>query len=214
MYLPEAFAENRPEALHALIRSNPLGAVIVHTDDGFDANHIPFELDIEQDGRVILRGHVARKNAMASLSREGTDALVIFGGPSAYISPNWYPGKQVHHEVVPTYNYAVVHAHGRLVPMDDPRWVRGLVARLTHRMEQSQPAPWKMGDAPAEYLEQMIEKIVGIEIPVDRIIGKWKMSQNRTAEDRLGVVTGLSNTGDPIAAQVAALVRDADIKPA
>jgi transcriptional regulator len=213
MYLPEAFAENRPEALHALIRSNPLGAVVVHTDDGFDANHLPFELAIEPDGRAVLRGHCARKNAMASLSRDGTDALVIFEGPSAYISPNWYPSKQFTHEVVPTYNYAVVHVHGRLVPIDDPRWVRGLVARLTQRMEQSQPAPWKMGDAPADYLEQMIEKIVGIEIPVDRIIGKWKMSQNRSADDRLGVVAGLSKTGDPKAAEVAAMVRDADIKP-
>jgi transcriptional regulator len=210
MYLPEAFAEDRPEALHALIRSNPLGAVVVHTGEGLDANHLPFELDVEPDGRVVLRGHCARKNPMASLSPEGTDALVIFQGPSAYISPNWYPSKQVSHEVVPTYNYAVVHVHGRLVPIDDPRWVRGLVARLTRTMEQSQPAPWKMGDAPPDYLEKMIENIVGIEIPVDRIVGKWKMSQNRTASDRQGVVAGLSKTGEPVAADVAGLVKEAD----
>jgi transcriptional regulator len=212
MYLPEAFAENRPEALHGLIRSNPLGAVIVQTGDGLDANHLPFELDIEPDGQVVLRGHCARKNAMASLSRDGTDTLVIFGGPSAYISPNWYPSKQVSHEVVPTYNYAVVHVHGRLVPIDDPRWVRGLVARLTHRMEQSQPVPWKMGDAPPAYLDQMVSNIVGIEIQVDRMVGKWKMSQNRSATDRAGVVEGLSKTGDPTAAEVAALVRDAQVR--
>ena len=213
MYLPEAFAENRPEALHALIRANPLGAVVIHTDDGFDANHLPFELDVAEDGRVVLRGHVARKNAMAALSRHGTDALVIFQGASAYISPNWYPSKQATHQVVPTYNYAVVHVHGRLSTIDDPRWVRGLVARLTHKMEQSQPVPWKMGDAPADYLDSMIENIVGIEIPVDRMIGKWKMSQNKTAEDRRGVAEGLAATGDPVQVAVGTLVARAEIKP-
>ncbi|CAM2144687.1 transcriptional regulator [Pararobbsia alpina] len=207
MYLPEAFEESKPDALHALIRANPLGAVIIHTEDGLDANHLPFLLDIDEHGKAVLRGHVARKNAFATLSTAGTDTLVIFEGPSAYISPNWYPSKQTTHEVVPTYNYAVVHVHGKLTPIDDPRWVRGLVARLTQRMESTQPKPWKMGDAPSDYLDQMIEKIVGIEITVDRMIGKWKMSQNRTAEDRAGVVQGLASTGSPVDAEVAAIVR-------
>jgi transcriptional regulator len=206
VYLPEAFAETNPDALHGLIRANPLGAVIIHTEDGLDANHLPFLLDVDEHGKAVLRGHVARKNAFATLSTSGTDALVIFEGPSAYISPNWYPTKQITHEVVPTYNYAVVHVHGRLTPIDDPRWVRGLVARLTQRMEASQAVPWKMGDAPSDYLDQMIDKIVGIEIPVDRMTGKWKMSQNKTAEERAGVVRGLSEIGSPDTADVAALV--------
>jgi len=207
VYLPEAFEESTPEALHALIRANPLGAVVIHTEDGLEANHLPFLLDVDEHGKAVLRGHVARKNSFATLHPAGTDALVIFEGPSAYISPNWYPSKQVTHEVVPTYNYAVVHVHGRLRPIDDPRWVRGLVSRLTQRMEATQPVPWKMGDAPADYLDQMIDKIVGIEIPVDRMIGKWKMSQNRTPEDRAGVVRGLSETGSSLNAEVASLVR-------
>ncbi|RKP50304.1 FMN-binding negative transcriptional regulator [Pararobbsia silviterrae] len=206
MYLPEAFAEHRPETLHALIRANPLGAVVIRTDDGFDANHLPFELDIGAEGKAVLRGHVARSNAFATLTA-GTDALVIFEGPSAYISPNWYPSKQTTHEVVPTYNYAVVHVHGRMRAIDDPRWVRGLVARLTHRMEASQPKPWKMGDAPPAYLDELITKIVGIEIPVDRMIGKWKMSQNKTHADRTGVADGLAASGSATAAEVARLVR-------
>lgn len=207
MYLPEAFAETNPDALHGLIRANPLGTVVVHTEDGLDANHIPFLIDVDEQGHAVLRGHIARKNAFAALSTSGTDALVIFEGPSAYISPTWYPTKQTTHEVVPTYNYAVVHVHGRLTPIDDPRWVRGLVARLTQRMEANRPVPWKMGDAPAEYLAQMIDKIVGIEIPVDRMTGKWKMSQNKTAEERAGVVKGLNETGSRDDADVAAFIQ-------
>lgn len=206
MYLPEAFAESRPDTLHALIRAHPLGAVVIQTEHGLDANHLPFEIVTDASGNAVLRGHVARSNAFAALTA-GVDALVIFQGPSAYISPNWYPSKQVTHEVVPTYNYVVVHVHGRLKAIDDPRWVRGLVARLTQRMESTQPVPWKMGDAPSAYLDQMIEKIVGIEIAVERITGKWKMSQNRTTEDRTGAAQGLAAMGTDVASEVAALVR-------
>jgi transcriptional regulator len=206
MYMPAHFEENRPEVLHRLITEQPFGALITSGPNGLDANHLPFDAQLVPAGddpaspahtRCILRAHVARANPVWQEAATHPDALVIFQGPAAYISPNWYPSKHEAHRQVPTYNYMVVHAHGRIVVRDDESFVRGLVARLTRKMEAGEPVPWKMGDAPADFLTQMLGAIVGIEIEVTRLVGKWKLSQNKTAADRRGAAeTLLARAGD------------------
>ncbi|MDE1182015.1 FMN-binding negative transcriptional regulator [Paraburkholderia sp.] len=191
MYMPAHFAENRPDVLHRLIADEPFGALVTLGPNGLDANHLPFEFDAAQGEHGTLRAHVARANPVWQEAANQPDALVIFQGPAAYISPSWYPGKQETHRQVPTYNYMVVHAHGRIVVHDDEKFVRGLVARLTRKMEASEAQPWKMGDAPADFIEQMVGAIVGIEIEVTRMVGKWKLGQNKASADRLGAANTL-----------------------
>jgi transcriptional regulator len=193
MYLPAHFEETRPEALHALIAAHPLGALVTSGPNGLDANHVPFELDAGKDPGApgTLRAHVARANPVWREVGPQSDVLVIFQGPTGYISPNWYPSKHEAHRQVPTYTYLVVHAHGRITVRDDEAFVRGLVARLTRKMEAGQPVPWKMGDAPADFITQMLGAIVGIEIEVTRLVGKWKLGQNKDAADRRGAADTL-----------------------
>jgi transcriptional regulator len=195
MYLPAHFDERRPEALRQLIADHPLGALVTHGPDGLDANHLPFEFEPDAAGCGTLRAHVARANPLWREATGQPEVLVIFQGPSAYLSPSWYPGKAETHRYVPTYQYMVVHAHGRLTVRDDERFVRGLVARLTRRMEADEPTPWKMGDAPADFIEQMLAAIVGIEIEVTRLVGKWKLGQNRDARDRIGAAQRMREHG-------------------
>ena len=187
MYLPSYFEENRAEALHRLMAEHPLAALVTHGANGLDANHVPFEFDASQGEHGILRAHVARANPICLTIESGSDALVIFQGPSGYISPTFYPSKHEAHRQVPTYNYLVVHAHGRITLRDDEAFVRGVVARLTRKMEAGEAVPWKMGDAPADFIQTMLQAIVGIEIEVTRLVGKAKLSQNKAAADRLGV---------------------------
>jgi transcriptional regulator len=191
MYLPTPFEETRPEALGRLIADHPLGALVTLGPDGLDANHLPFEFDEAAGAHGTLRAHVARANPVCRDAAVQPEALVIFQGPSAYVSPNWYPSKHETHRQVPTYNYMVVHAHGRIAVRDDEAFVRGLVARLTRRMEAGQPVPWKMGDAPPDFIAQMLANIVGIEIEVTRLVGKWKLGQNKEARDRRGAAEAL-----------------------
>ena len=207
MYLPENFAQPDDAKLYGLIRANPLGVLIVVGPDGLMANHIPFVLETRQDGSSVLIGHVARNNSVWSTEIVG-EALVIFQDADAYISPTFYPTKAETHEVVPTWTYAVVHAHGPLLVHDDPRWVRGAVGKLTKQMEAAESPPWKMADAPSEYLMGMIENIVGIEIPVGRLVGKWKVSQNRHEADRDGARAGLERRGTERDRAMAALIRE------
>ena len=210
MYLPAHFAETRTELLHGLIAAHPLGALVTLGPDGLTADHIPFILDPNAGDHGALIGHVARANPVwQTLEPEGVaprDALVIFQGPTAYVSPTWYPTKQATHEVVPTYNYAVVHVHGTPVTHHDPKWLRAAVGKLTKTMEAAQPTPWKMADAPTPFINGRLEHIVGIEIPIARITGKWKTSQNRPAVDRAGAAAGLRSSGDPAAAVMAELI--------
>ncbi|TKC79913.1 FMN-binding negative transcriptional regulator [Trinickia terrae] len=204
MYMPPQYEEARPELLHQLIADHPLGALVTVGPDGLDANHVPFEFVPSGDGPLgTLRAHVARANPLWREATERPDALVIFQGPTAYISPNWYPSKHEEHRKVPTYNYLVVHAHGRIVVHDDEAFVRGLVARLTRKMEAGEPAPWKMGDAPADYISQMLSMIVGIEIQVTKLVGKWKLGQEKEARDRRGAIAALRERGGDARAQVA-----------
>lgn len=195
MYLPQLFAESHPEELHRIIREHPLGVLVTHTDDGLEANHLPFVLDANRGTSGTLLAHVARANPIWQEVRNGDHVLVVFRGAQGYISPNWYPSKHETHRHVPTWNYEVVHAHGRISVLDDEKFVRGLVAKLTRQSEAREPQPWKMGDAPADYLADLLSQIVGIEIELDRIEGKRKLSQNRDARDFNGTVSALEGRG-------------------
>ncbi|MGX7001263.1 FMN-binding negative transcriptional regulator [Caballeronia sp. KNU42] len=191
MYLPPHFEEKRPEVLHRLMADNPLAALVTHGANGLDANHVPFEFDPSMGEHGILRAHVARANPICKEIDSGSDVMVIFQGASGYISPSFYPGKQETHRQVPTYNYPIVHAHGRITIRDDETFVRGVLARLTRKMEAGETAPWKMGDAPPDFIQTMLQAIVGIEIEVTRLAGKAKLSQDETAADRIGAINGV-----------------------
>jgi transcriptional regulator len=206
VYLPTHFEETKTESLRALVAEHPLGMLVTLSSDGISANHIPFLLDERAGENGALIGHVARNNAVWHDRDDRIEALTIFQGPSAYISPNWYATKRETHEVVPTYNYAVVHVYGKVVVHEDAKWLRGIVGRLTKRFEAEQPAPWKMADAPAAYIDNQLTNIVGIEIPISRIVGKWKVSQNRPEADRAGAVEGLRARDDREDAEVADLI--------
>ncbi|MBS1217086.1 MAG: FMN-binding negative transcriptional regulator [Proteobacteria bacterium] len=170
------------------------------------ANHLPLLIDPEPAPHGTLRGHVARGNPLWRQMHEGGEVLAIFQGPQRYVTPSWYPSKRATGKVVPTWNYAVVHARGPLLVREDRVWLRDLVSRLTRQQEAGLPQPWGIADAPADYIEQMLGAIVGIEIPVARLQGKWKVSQNRVATDRIGVIDGLVACGDAQALAMADLV--------
>ena len=208
MYIPRHFEETRVSVLHDAIRANPFGTLVTLTDQGLDANHIPFEIDPDPAPFGTLRGHVARANPVW---RELThpDVLAIFHGPHTYISPSWYPTAQENRKAVPTWNYVVVHAHGAIRIIDDATWVRAQLERLVIRFESSRSNPWRVSDIPADYVETMVRGVVGFEVPVARLIGKWKVSQNRPAGDVHGIVDGLHAAGTDADLDVAQLVRDA-----
>lgn len=197
MYLPAAFAEPSAEALHRIVRENALGVLLRRTPDdtGFEAEHLPFLLDATADGRPRLLAHVARANPVWREVGEGARVLVVFRGAQGYISPSSYPGKHETHRRVPTWAYEVVHAHGTIHVRDDEAFVRGVVARLTRQHEAAEAEPWKMGDAPADYLAEQLAHIVGIEIRVDRLDGKRKLNQHHAAADREGAIRWLEATG-------------------
>jgi transcriptional regulator len=200
MYLPTHFKETRSKRLHALMREYPFATVIAQGEGGVCANHLPLELV----GDAQLHGHVARGNELAKL--DGADVLVIFRGPDGYVSPNWYPSKRETHREVPTWNYAVVHVHGRLRVTHDPAWLRGLLERLTDRHEAGQPEPWHVSDAPEDHVEKMLKAIAGLEIDLERIEGKFKLSQNHPAANRAGVVAGLQERAGHADAELADLM--------
>jgi transcriptional regulator len=209
MYMPAHFEEQRADVLHRLIDAYPLGALVTVGPHGLDANHLPFEFDAASGPHGTLRAHVARANPLWREAAERPDALVIFQGPSAYISPNWYPSKHDAHRQVPTYNYMVVHAHGRIEVRDDERFLRGLVARLTRKMEAGEPVPWKMGDAPEDFISQMLGAIVGLEIEVTRLAGKWKLGQNKEVADRQGALDALRERDSDAQQAVSAAMEEA-----
>ncbi len=206
MYRVAAFSEDRVTVMHALIRAHPLATLVTSAGGVLEANHIPMLIDPVPAPHGTLRGHVARANPLWRERHEGAEALAVFQGPQAYVTPSWYPGKRDTGKVVPTWNYAVVHARGPLVVRDDRAWLRDLVSRLTDLQEAGRPQPWGIADAPADYIERMLEAIVGIEIPVVQLQGKWKVSQNRPEADRSGVIDGLVRRGDAQALGMAELV--------
>jgi len=196
MYLPKHFEESRAEVLHELIRTHPLGLLVTLADAGLQANPVPFILDTDPAGGPgILRAHVARANPLWRETLSDVEALAVFQGPQAYVSPSWYPSKAEHGKVVPTWNYVMVQARGTLRAIDDPAWVRAFVTRLTTRHEAAQAKPWAVADAPPDYIEATARAIVGLEITLSALVGKWKVSQNRSAADRAGVASGLRAAG-------------------
>ena len=211
MYDVPAFREARVEVLHALIRAHPLATLVTFSSDaaaGLEANHIPLLIDpAPGPDRPFgtLRGHVARANPLWRGFNADVEALAIFQGPQGYVTPSWYPSKTQHGKVVPTWNYAVVHARGTPVVLEDAASVLRIVSALTDTHEARQAHPWQVGDAPPAFVDQMLRAIVGIEIPIEQLVGKWKVSQNRSADDRAGVAAGLraQDPTDPMAALVA-----------
>ena len=198
MYVPKHFEETRAETLHELIRSYPLGALVASTPDGLEASHIPFEIDPEVGPHGLLRCHVARANPVWRVLEPDREVLVLFQGAQSYVSPSAYAAKQEHGKVVPTWNYAVVHAYGRPSVTHDAQWLRKMVEDLTTRHEAGRVDPWKVSDAPADYVDKLLQAIVGIEIPITRLLGKWKVSQNRSTADRQGVMGALAaSTASP-----------------
>jgi transcriptional regulator len=197
MYLPAHFEETRAEPLHALLRNEPLGLLVTQDAAGaLAANNLPFVLDADPAGGPgILRAHVARANPLWREARGDAESLVVFQGPQDYVSPSFYPSKAEHGKVVPTWNYVMVQARGRLRAIDDAAWLRAFVTRLTERHEAPRDRPWAVGDAPAEFIDTMLRAIVGIEITLSALTGKWKVSQNRSAADREGVARGLRDAG-------------------
>jgi transcriptional regulator len=197
MYLPTHFEETRAEILHELLRAHPLGLLVTQDSGGaLAANSVPFVLDADPAGGPgILRAHVARANPLWREARLGAESLVVFQGPQAYISPSFYVSKAEHGKVVPTWNYVMVQARGRLRAIDDEAWVRAFVNRLTERHEAPRDKPWAVSDAPDDFIATMLKAIVGIEITLTALTGKWKVSQNRSAADRAGVAKGLQDAG-------------------
>ncbi|MEE9334210.1 MAG: FMN-binding negative transcriptional regulator [Granulosicoccaceae bacterium] len=208
MFIPPPMKEDRLDVLHSLIDQHPFGAVVTCGADGPTAEHIPFVVHSELTTNGTLRGHVAIRNPIVEAASAEPNTLVIFQGPHTYISPSWYASKAEHGKVVPTWNYAIVHAYGKLTVTHDETWLREHLASLTLAHEANQPIPWKPEDAPAKFLGQQIKGIVGIEIKIDRFQGKWKISQNKNAADKSGVVAGLREVASENATAMADLVQE------
>ena len=200
MYRPSHFEINDPSELHRIIHANPLG-VLITQHDGLDANHLSFLFDASQGSLGTLTAHIARANPLC-LAPNGSEVLVVFRGEHGYITPSSYPSKHETHRQVPTWNYEVVHAHGKLTLRDDAKFVRGVVGKLTKLHEAKEATPWKMSDAPADYLEQMIQAVVGIEITLTRLEGKAKLSQNKDRRDQQGVIDKINSIGNRALASV------------
>lgn len=209
MYVPPYHAMSGCREAQALIEAYPLGAWAALTTDGLVANHIPFLLDRSRGPFGTLLGHVSRANHVWRQLAQPAPSVVMFLGPQAYVTPEWYPSKRQDGKVVPTWNYAAVHAHGAARAVDDREWLRGMLARLTEAHEAGRVLPWKVSDAPADFIEKMLGAVVGIEITVDRLVGKLKASQDEALQDRLGTAAGLAAKGCDEAARMASLVRQA-----
>lgn len=205
MYQPPHFREDRLAVQHALIRTHSLGLLITAGPGGLQANHIPFLIDAGAGERGMLRAHLARANPQAQELAAVDECLAVFQGAQTYISPSLYPTKHEHGKAVPTWNYITVHAWGRPQVIDDVGWLRDQVEDLTAHKEGSRPAPWSVSDAPEPFVAAQLKGIIGIEIPVARIEGKWKVSQNRPAVDQAGVIAGLRGGGGDAEIMAAAI---------
>ncbi|SFL81659.1 FMN-binding negative transcriptional regulator [Methylobacterium pseudosasicola] len=203
MYQPPQFRDDTLAAQHELIRTYPLGLLVTGGADGLVANPVPFLLD-EAGPHGTLRAHLARANPQWQALAEAEECLVVFQGPQGYVTPGWYASKREHGRVVPTWNYATVHAWGRPLVIEDADWLRRQIADLTALREAPRAAPWAVDDAPAPFVAAQLRAIVGIEIPITRIEGKWKMSQNRPEADRTGVIAGMRAEGETILADMVA----------
>jgi transcriptional regulator len=212
MYLPAQFEESDVTVLHSLIRLHPLGAWVTQIDGALVVNHIPFLVDASRGALGTLVGHVARPNTVWK-SCSNAESVVLFQGAEHYISPSWYPSKVETGRVVPTWNYAVVHARGVPSVFEDPERLRAHVTALTDTHESAADIPWQVSDAPADFITNLLRGIVGIEIPIASLTGKWKVSQNRNDADRRAVIEALRRRGDSRSTAMAQLVADATNRP-
>jgi transcriptional regulator len=210
MYIPSSNAEHRPDVMFDFIEAHPLGALVTASAEGLFATHLPLLVDRTRGPSGVLEGHVARANPHHRRLPLTAEAMVIFAGPEAYVTPAWYASKAEHGKVVPTWNYVAVHAYGTLRFVEDAEWLHAHLGRLTQRHEGAREAPWSMADAPADYIAQLARAIVGVELTITRLEGKWKMSQNRPGADIDGVVRGLGESpsaGDRAVAEIVAARR-------
>lgn len=197
MYVPASFRQTDVTELHALMRVHPLGLLVSHGADGLQASPVPFLVYPDEGPHGVLRAHVARANPHWQALPEAGECLVVFSGVDGYVTPNWYPSKAATGKAVPTWNYATVQVRGTVRVVADPAWLRRQLADLTAQHEGRRLRPWSLDDAPADYLAAQMQAIVGLEIPIAAIEGKWKMSQNKDAADRAGVIDGLRAVDDP-----------------
>lgn len=206
MYIPKHFEEPGVDAMHELIRAHPLATLVTLSADGLNANHIPLYLSAASSSFGILQGHVARANPVLQDFASNAGVLAIFHGPQCYITPSWYATKVETGKVVPTWNYVVVHAHGQVHIRDDAAWLRSQLEALTNHNEAAFAEPWAVSDAPQEFTQKLIGNIVGFEIDITNLLGKWKVSQNQPEANRAGVIAGLEDNGSKDASSMAALV--------
>lgn len=211
MYLPDHFAESRSEVLQALMREHPFATLVTQAGTGLNADHLPLHFAAGTGPCGALQGHVARANPLWQHAN-GAEVLAIFHGPQAYVTPSWYATKRADGKAVPTWNYVVVQARGRLRVIDDPIWLRGQLETLVAQHEAGFAEPWHIADAPPDYIEKMLTAIVGIEIVISEVTGKWKVSQNQPETNRAGVIAGLREQGTEDALQIAALVAGIPIR--
>jgi transcriptional regulator len=208
MYIPKHFDEPRVDVLHELIRAQPLATLVTLSPNGLNADHIPLHLSEGPSAFGTLRGHVARSNPVWSNYVIDVEVLAVFQGPNAYITPSWYPTKSENGKAVPTWNYAVAHAYGTLRVIDDALWLRAHLEALTAHNESMFSQQWRVSDAPHDFIEKMIAAVVGIEIEVTRLVGKWKVSQNQPSQNQSGVVQGLRSMISTDASEMAVLVEE------
>ena len=210
MYCPAAFRQDDLPSLHAQIQSSGLAIVTSTGAQGLQASHLPLLLEPGEGEFGTLYGHFARANGHWRDLADGAEALVVFSGADAYVHPGWYPAKAEHGKVVPTWNYIAVHAWGQAEVFDEPERLLQLVSRLSERHEQGRPQPWAVSDAPREYIDSMLRAIVGFALPIRRLEGKWKLSQNRSSNDQAGVRTGLATSNNPRDHELAARMNHTD----
>lgn len=209
MYVPSVFREERIEVLHQAMRDIAAATIVSQGPDGLIATHVPIELDAAVGTHGCLRCHFARANPHAEIVAQGGELLAIFQGPQGYVTPSWYPSKQQSGKVVPTWNYVAIHAYGTATPLADLDALKGHLSRMTAGHEAGYAQPWGVADAPEDFIDGMCKAIVGLEISLSRIEGKWKLSQNRSPSDRAGVVAGLRAAGEPASEAMADLVENA-----
>jgi transcriptional regulator len=198
MYIPNHFKQKNIDSLHFCIKENPFAILVANTENGLVANHIPFHIDTKKSRLGTLKAHIAINNSLHQIINDNDEVLVIFSAGNSYISPNWYPTKWENHRQVPTWNYIVVHARGKIKFIKDEKFLRGVVGILTKQLEADQPIPWKMSDAPKDYLDDLLNKIIGIEIEIIELLGKNKLGQDEVASDIKGAANALLSKNCPI----------------
>jgi transcriptional regulator len=207
MYIPEHFAVTDIKKIHGLIGDYPLATLVTYSKDGLNANPIPMYLEASPEGYGILQAHIARANPLLEELNNPSEALAIFHGPNAYITPSWYASKKAQGKVVPTWNYAEVHAYGTLKVIEDKPWLLRLLNKLTDQNEARFPEPWAVADAPVDFTEKLLDSIIGIELEITRLIGKWKVSQNQPEQNQHSVIQGLNSTNNPSASIMAGFIK-------